>query len=176
MGPALRRLFFGLGVFLGVVAPQVAPELTARPYREAAEVFVNAEVAGAFGETALELAQAGNRVALRVEARAGSSPGTVAMGYLRRDAASGAWAVLAPGGDGAERRLQSREAALVLATRVWGLRAGPLSALGGGGSVRVRASVGILDESGAWHDAAILWGYAAPELRFDYADAEEVPY
>ena len=46
MGSWLRRLFFGLGVALGVVAPQLAPELTARPYRMGPDLAVNIEVDG----------------------------------------------------------------------------------------------------------------------------------
>ncbi len=176
MGAALRRLFFGLGVMLGVVAPQLAPELAARAYRSGGEVLVNVEVEGAFGETALELAAAGSRVGLRVSARVGAAPETVAEGWLRRDAGSGEWAVAAPGEGGAERRAPGAEAAAILASRAWGLRAGPLAALEGGGSVRIRAEVGIIDEAGAWHPASILWGYAEPERRLDFADALEVPY
>jgi len=176
MGEMIRRLVFGLGVLLGVVAPQVAPELAARPYRSGAEVLVNVDVAGAFGETALELAAAGSKVALRLEARAGLEPAASALGWLRFDAASGSWAVAAPGGDGAEKRVPSREAAAILASRAWALRAGPLSALEGGGTVGVRAFIGILDEAGAWHPAGILWGYAEPQLRFEFAGMAEVPY
>jgi hypothetical protein len=174
MGSWLRRLFFGLGVALGVVAPQLAPELTARPYRAGAELLVNVEVDRAFGETAVELAAAGNRVALEVEASVSGSPPVAAVGNIRFDAAAGAWTAAAPGA--AEKRVATPEAAAILASRAWGIRAGPLSALEGGGSVIVRARLGILDEEGAWHPAMMLWGYAEPALRFDYAGAGEVPY
>jgi hypothetical protein len=176
MGTALGRLFFGLGVLLGVVAPQTAPELAARAWRSGAEVLVSAEVEGAFGETAIELARAGSRVALRVEARAGNSPWTAAVGHLRFDSSAGDWAVAIPGGDGSEKRVASLDAALTLATQAWALHAGPLAALERGGTVAVRASIGILDETDAWHDARILWGYAEPELRFAFSNPEEVPY
>jgi len=181
VGAVLRRLFFGLGVLLGVVSPQLAPELTARPYRAGSEILVNAEVVGAYGETALELARAGNRVAVRVEARAGEAAGEVAVGYLRFDAAAATWAVAPLGGAaragaGQEKRVPGLEAAILLASRAWALRAGPASALEGGGELRVRARVGLIDASGAWHDAALLWGYAEPEFRIGYSGPAEVPY
>ncbi len=174
MGSWLRRLFFGLGVALGVVAPQLAPELTARSYRSGPDLVVNVEVDRAFGETAVELAAAGNRVALEVEAWVGLSPPASARGHIRYDAAAGSWLAAAPGA--AEKPAPTVEAAVILASRAWGLRAGPLSALEGGGSVIVRARLGILDEAGAWHPALMLWGYAEPALRFEYDGAGEVPY
>jgi len=174
MGSWLRRLFFGLGVALGVVAPQLAPELTARPYRMGPDLAVNIEVDGAFGETAVELAAAGNRVALEVEAAVGLSPPVAARGYIRYDAAAGSWLAAAAGAE--EKPAPTAEAAVILASRAWGLRAGPLAALEGGGAVLVRARLGILDEIGAWHPAMMLWGYAEPSLRFEYSGPLEVPY
>jgi hypothetical protein len=174
----LRRLFFGLGVILGVVAPEVAPFLTARVFREGQEILANVEVEGAFGASAMELAEAGNRVAFEllvaVEGRGGHSE-VRALRSIRFDALAGQW-VLRLEPEGEEKRLVDEGAAVLLASRVWRLRLGPLARLEGGGSVAVSARPGIVDEAGAWHGAAILWGYTEPYRRVSYASPWELPY
>lgn len=171
----IRSFFFGLGVLLGLVTPQTAPELAARVYRVGNEVFLNAELVGAFPEGALELAASGTLVAFELEARIeGSDRIALARRSLSFELGRGEWVVgFGEGGD--MKRMVNREAALALAGRVWGLRLGPLPGSNSGARVIVRARSGIMDEAGAWHDAGILWGYAEPLRRFSFASAVEIP-
>jgi len=171
----IRSFFFGLGVFLGFVAPQVAPELAVRIYRVGNEVFLNAEVFGAFPAGSLELAEEGTTVAFEIEARVqGSDATAVAERSLRFDLASGTW-IVGFDGSSAPKSVPDREAALELSDKVWGLRIGSLTAFSGGGSILVHAKSGIVDESGKWHDAGILWGYAEPQRRFSFESSVEIP-
>ncbi len=169
----IRRLLFGLGILLGIVAPQASPDLAARVYRLGEDVYVNAEIEGAFSAAALELAAAGSEVAFEVEARIeGRDAVAVARRSLRYAPASGEWLV---GQDDGVKRIVGREAALVLAGRVWALRVGELSAFEGGGAILVKARPGILDEKGGWHSAGILWAYTEPSRRFPFSGPVEIP-
>lgn len=175
----LKRLFFGLGVLLGVLSPEISPVLAARLYRSADAVYLNAEVEEAFAGTALELAEGGTRVAFRLEATIAAggrefSPPVVTRS-LHFDRARGLWIVdLLP--EGGRRGIKDREAACIFASRIWSLRLAGLNELEGTASVRLRLSPGILDESGGWHAADILWGYAAPARSFTIVNPRELPY
>ncbi len=171
----IRSFFFGLGVLLGFVTPQTAPELAARVYRVGNEVFLNAELEGAFPDGALELAASGTVVAFELEARIeGGDRTALARRSLSYELGRGEWVVgFGEGGD--MKRMVNREAALALAGRVWSLRLGAFPGGGSSASVVVRARSGIVDETGAWHDAGILWGYAEPLRRFRFESAVEIP-
>lgn len=169
----IRRLLFGLGILLGVVTPQVAPDLAARVYRVGEDVYVNAELEGAFPEGALELAAAGSEVAFVLEARIEGKDGfAAARRSLRYVAATGEWLVAQ---DGLVKPMADRGAALVLACRVWALPIGRLGDFESGAAVLVTARSGILDERGGWHSAGILWGYAEPSRRFSFPGQAEIP-
>ena len=68
------------------------------------------------------------------------------------------------------------EAALALASRFHGLQLCPAANLAEGGRVTIAASVGLIDASGAWHDAPVLWNYVRPERSFTFASPTEVPF
>lgn len=169
----LERLFYGLGVLLGLAQPLAQPELHARIYRDAGGIYLNAEVGGAFPEVAQELAAEGSEVALSLRAGVEGGEEVEALRSLRYDAASGEWLVRAL----PDRvwRLPSREAALVLASRIEGLRLVGPTRPDGPLVVRVSARPGLLDAAGAWHPAGILWGYAEPSRRFTFDTMVEIP-
>lgn len=171
----LRRLFFSLGVLLGIVAPQEAPDLAARVFRSNQDVYLNAELDGAFPAGSLELAAAGSEVAFELTALVeGKNRSSRALRSLRFDRGEGMWLV-GFGGDGEAKRVAGREAALLLASRVWALRIGELADFESGGTVLVQARSGIVDRDGGWHDAGILWGYSEPSRRFAFASPVEIP-
>jgi hypothetical protein len=170
----LRQLFFGIGVLLGLVPAQDGPELSVRIYRNEAAVYLNAELLGAFPEGSLELAAAGTELAFRLTAQAEGTVPVVALRSLRFDAGTARWIVGYGSADG-RRSLADREAASLLASRVWALRLGELDRLPGGVTITITAESGIIDGSGLWHDAGILWGYARPGRRFAFADTVAIP-
>jgi hypothetical protein len=181
----LKRLFFGLGVLLGVLSPRAEPELSARVFQYEGVLYVSAELPGAFEGASAELLENGATVALELEASlqpAQAAPEAtrktrpaIARRTLRYEAASATWLVgLSP--EGEEKRLASLKAAVILASRVWALPLGPVGLLEGGGSVHLVSRPGILDEGGAWHAAAILWGYAEPAKDLGFASMAEVPF
>jgi hypothetical protein len=158
---------------LGIVTPQAAPDVAARVYRVGENVYVNAELEGAFPEGALELAAAGSEVAFELEVRLeGREAITVARRSLRYAAARGEWLVAQ---DGLVKRVADRGAAVVLACGVWALPLGTLDAFTGATVVSLTARSGILDEKGGWHSAGILWGYAEPSRRFSFTGREDIP-
>ena len=173
----LKQLFFGLGVLLGVVSPQTAPEMSTRVYRMGDRLFVNVELVGAFEGTALELASAGSRVAIGLEAGVEGSarPPVRAIRSIRRDGATGAW-IVETESKGEEKILPDRDAALILASRAWGLDLGPVDGPRPSFVVALKAGAGLIDAEGFWHRADILWGYAEPELRFAFSGMGEVPF
>lgn len=170
----LQRLFFGLGVLLGLVHPQAAPELLSRIYRTDSAVYLNAELQGAFPEVARELAAEGTEVAVSVRARVDGTDTLVeSLRSLRYDAPRGQWVVRAfPNGIW---RLPSVEAAAILASRVEGLALGTFDDAVAPFSIEVEARPGILDEAGNWHPAGLLWGYVEPSRRFTFASVVEIP-
>jgi hypothetical protein len=169
----MRRLLFGLGILLGIVAPQASPGMTAKVYRVGEDVYVNAELEAAFPAAALELAAAGSEVAFEVEARLeGREAGAVARRSLRYVAATGEWLVAQ---DGAVKRVGDRGTAIVLACRVWALPIGKLADFCGASAVLLTARSGIVDEKGGWHQAGILWGYVEPYCRFSFPGQEGIP-
>jgi hypothetical protein len=171
----LRSFIFGLGVLFGFVAPQAAPDLAARVYRDGGEVYLNAELAGAFPDAAVELAEAGTIVAFEIDIIINGSASPVeARRSLRYDLGARVW-VVGTGSGGDEKTVADRSTALLLAGRVWGLDLGPLSAFDRGGSVSIRARPGIIDETGGWHEAGILWGYGEPSRAFSFASGVEIP-
>ncbi|MEI6386986.1 MAG: hypothetical protein WCQ50_10135 [Spirochaetota bacterium] len=170
----LRQLFFGIGVLLGLVPAQEMPDLSVRIYRGDDAIYLNAELLGAFPEGSLELAADGTEVAFRLEARAEGANPVVALRSLRFDAGTARWIVGYGSGDG-RRSLADREAARLLASRLWALRLGGLSGFPKGVVITITAKSGIIDGSGSWHDAGILWGYAEPGRRFAFADTVEIP-
>ena len=121
-----RKLFFGLGVLLGVVSPQTAPDLSARVYRIGDQLYVNIELVGAYAGTALDLVSSGTRVAIGLEAAVeGSSwPPVRVTRSIRRDGAVDAW-IVETETKGEEKILRDRDAALILASRAWGIHLGP---------------------------------------------------
>lgn len=173
----LRRLFFGLGVILGLVSPETGPAIAARVWREAEVVRLNLELTGAFEGSALELAAQGTEVAWRLEASVSGPGGTETARLsrsLRFEGASQSWVVrLEP--EGEEKRLRDREAALVLASRAWGLRIASLPEPGRGLDLRIAVFPGIIDAAGGWHDAGLLWAYAEPRLDLSFASPTEIP-
>ncbi|OHE71641.1 MAG: hypothetical protein A2413_01990 [Treponema sp. RIFOXYC1_FULL_61_9] len=172
-----RKLFFGLGVLLGVVSPQTAPDLSARVYRIGDQLYVNIELVGAYAGTALDLVSSGTRVAIGLEAAVeGSSwPPVRVTRSIRRDGAVDAW-IVETETKGEEKILRDRDAALILASRAWGIHLGPADGSRRAFAVTVRAGAGLIDAEGLWHRADILWGYAEPELRFAFSGPEEVPF
>jgi len=171
----LRSLFFGLGVLFGFVAPMAAPELAARVYRSGTELFLNAELSGAFPDSAIELAEAGTVVAFELEVRVkGSSSSVVARRSLSYDLGRREW-IVGLGSDKGAKPVPDRFAALLLASSVWALGLGSVSTFDSGGTISIKARPGIIDEAGSWHDAGILWGYVEPGRSFSFASAEEIP-
>lgn len=175
MGDALRRLFLAIGVGLGLASGQSDPSLVAGMASlgspEAALIVVSARVDNAFSPGALELVEAGTRVALRFSAQAETlSRGSLKAEELRTiryDLRSGRYQVGYGGGKTAAlvdpmaaRTLASELSELVLC------RAGELPE---GARVVVRAEIGLMDSRGLWHDAPVLWNYYGPRAVLSYA-------
>jgi hypothetical protein len=173
-----RRLFFGLGILLGLVSPEVAPLLSSRIWRDADTVRLNLELAGAFPASALELAAEGTEVAWRLLAEIEDGEGSRSLELrrsLRREGLDGPWLVrLEP--EAELKRVRELEAALVLASRAWGVDLGTVPGPGRGLKLRLSCFPGILDSGGAWHEAGILWGFAEPRAEFSFGSATGIPY
>ena len=73
MGDALRRLFLSIGIALGLASGQSDPNLVARVALYGDRLVVDARIENAFAPGALELVEAGTRVAIRFSARAEAS-------------------------------------------------------------------------------------------------------
>jgi hypothetical protein len=169
MGDALRRLFLSIGVGLGLASGQPDPSLVARLALATdsfgvAQIIVSARVENAFAPGALELVEAGTRVALRFSAEAQSpSRGLIKTEELRTlsyDLRSGRYDVSYGGGKRAA--LVDPLAARTLASELSLLELCLPAELPPGARVVVRAEIGMLDSRGAWHDAPVLWNYYGP--------------
>ncbi|MFA6508104.1 MAG: hypothetical protein WCT14_18520 [Treponemataceae bacterium] len=173
----ISRLFFALGVLLGVVEPQAAPDFAAKIFRTDDAIYFNAELSGAYSQTALELALRGNRVAFRVLAELeGATPSkTQITRSIRFDLSSKTWNVESHNGLEA-KTVKNSQTASEIASRIWGIRLGPIEHAANGATITIVAQSGLLDDEGAWHPAGILWGYAEPKRTFVFRSATEIPY
>jgi hypothetical protein len=178
MGDALRRVFLSIGIALGLAEGRPDPVLYARVAQDQGYVVVNARVEGAFVPEALELVQTGSRVALRFGAELAAKPGPLASAASTRSVcydmrASSYRVEIAE--EGKSSSVIDPVTATGLVSAVQGLRLCPIGDLGAGGRVSVSAAVGIIDSSGAWRDAPVLWNYAALKSDFSFASPYEVP-
>jgi hypothetical protein len=175
MGDALRRLFLAIGIGLGLAPGQPDPSLVARVAPAGGTLVVSARVENAFAPGALELVEAGTRVALRFSARAEAGPrGELAAEETRAiwyDLRSGRYGVAYDGGKTAA--MVDPQAARTLASELTELELCRAGELPEGARVVVRAEIGIVDSRGDWHDAPVLWNYLAPRAVLTYSRAVE---
>jgi hypothetical protein len=167
MGDALRRLFLSIGVGLGLASGQPDPSMLARVDLVGDALAVSARVENAFAPGALELVEAGTRVALRfsaqVETREGAAPARVEeIRAIWYDLRSGLYCVSFGGSKTAT--LVDPEAARNLASSLSDLELCRDGDAATGARVAVRAEVGIIDSRGLWHDAPVLWNYRVPRV------------
>jgi hypothetical protein len=166
MGDALRRLFLGLGVALGLAPGQSDPSLLAHlllaeDQNKGAAIVVDARIDNAFAPGARELVETGTRVALRYSAQLeGRTVQASETRILWYDMRSSRYGVAFDGGKTAA--LVDPQAARNLAAEISGLELCPAAEAGEGKRVIVRAEIGIIDSRGEWHDAPVLWNYFAP--------------
>lgn len=166
MGDALRRLFLSIGVALGLASVQPDPSLFARigPGPAPGErLVVSARIENSFAPGALELVETGTAVALRFTALVATPTGELAYAEtrsIRYDLRSGLYEVSFDGGKKAA--LVDPQAARTLASELGSLELCPLTDAPDGTRVIVRAEIGIMDSSRAWHDAPVLWNYYGP--------------
>jgi hypothetical protein len=178
MGDALRRLFLSVGIALGLAEGRPDPALYARVVQDQGYVWVNARVEGAFVPEALELVQTGSKVALRFDARlagrSGAGAHAASTRAVRYDMRASRYVVDFLE-EGKSSSLIDPSSATGLVSEAGGLRLCTIGDLGQGGRIAVSASVGIIDSSGAWREAPVLWNYASLEADFAYGSPEEVP-
>jgi hypothetical protein len=182
MGDALRRVFLTIGIALGLAEGRPDPALYARIVQDQeGYVALNARVEGAFVPEALELVQTGSSVALRFEAalagkagRSGGGAATASTRSVRYDLRSSRYVVDFLE-EGRTSSVIDPSTATGLVSAVQGLRVCPLGALGEGGRVAVSVSVGIVDSSGSWRAAPVLWNYTALKAEFSFGSPAEVP-
>jgi hypothetical protein len=171
MGDALRRLFLSIGIALGLASPQPDPAIAARLGLDSGLLVASARIENAFAPGARELIAAGTKVALRFSAsvelpsRPLASEETRALWY---DLRSGFFDVSYD--EGKTAALVDPSAAMTLASELSGLalceaREAPL-----GTRIVIRAQIGILDSSGLWHDAPVLWNYVTPRAVLSYSE------
>lgn len=179
MGGALHRLFLSIGVALGLASSQPDPALFARIGPADAStggdrLVVSARVENAFAPGALELVETGTTVALRFSALVATPTGEQTFDEtrsLRYDLRSGLYDVSFDGGKKAA--LVDPEAARTLASELGSLELCPRAQAPDGTRVIVRAEIGIIDSSGAWHDAPVLWNYYGPRAVLEARSTSE---
>jgi hypothetical protein len=169
MGDALRRLFLGLGIALGLASGQPDPSIfasiaPAADGRGGVALVVYARIDNAFAPGALELVETGTRVALRYTARlegpGGQSIEAAETRALWYDMRSARYGVSFDGGKTAA--FVDPRAARNLVSELRGLELCRQADAGEGARVVVRAEIGIIDSRGDWHDAPVLWNYYGP--------------
>jgi hypothetical protein len=172
MGDALRRLFLSVAVALGLASGQPDPSILARVGLDGGALVVSAHVKDAFAPSAAELVETGTAVALRFSARLdkpdGGSYEATETRSIRYDQRTGRYDVAFARGKAAS--LVDPAAAKGLAAELARLELCPAAeqplALRPECRIVVRASIGILDSGGAWHDAPVLWNYTEPRAAF----------
>jgi len=178
MGDALRRVFLSIGIALGLAEGRPDPVLYALVFQDQGYVLINARVEGAFVPEALELVQTGSRVALRFSAemasKAGGGSSAASTRSVLYDMRASRYSVEIAE-EGKSSSVIDPVTATGLVSAVQGLRLCPVADLGSGGRVSVSASVGIIDSSGSWREAPVLWNYTALKADFPFASPEEVP-
>jgi hypothetical protein len=164
MGDAFRRFFLGLGVALGLASGQPDPGIFANVSAADGAYVLYVRVENAFAPGALELVDAGTRVALRYSARLECPDGrsleaseTRALWY---DMRSGFYDASFDGGKRSE--LVDPQAARTLVSELSGLRICRAEEAPEGGRAVIKAEIGIVDGRGEWHDAPVLWNYTSP--------------
>jgi hypothetical protein len=185
MGDAFRRLFLSIGVALGLATGQVDPSIVARvsplasppaaPERGA--LAVSARIDNAFAPSAIELVETGTRVALRYSIRleepGGGHRAVSETRSIWYDMRSGRYRVAF--GAGKEAALVAPRAARGLAAELSDLTLGSgtsSSQAKAGSQIVVSAEIGIIDASGAWHDAPVLWNYFSPRTTLALSGAD----
>jgi hypothetical protein len=178
MGDALRRVFLSIGIALGLAEGRPDPVLYARVAQDQGYVVVNALVEGAFVPEALELVQTGSSVALRFAAelssRSGGSAAALSTRSVRYDMRASRYSVDILE-EGKSSEVIDPVTATGLVASVQGLRLCPVGELGAGGRVAVSVSVGIIDSSGSWREAPVLWNYSTLKADFSFSSQDEVP-
>jgi hypothetical protein len=166
MGDAFRRLFLSIGVALGLASGQSDPSLYSQAAFSGDRLVVSARVENAFAPGALELVEAGTKIALRFSAEIeGTTRGTLAAEetrFLWYDLRSGLYDVVFDGGKTAA--LVDPQAARTLVSETPALVLCLASEARENSRIVVKAQIGIIDSSGAWHDAPVLWNYFAPKM------------
>jgi hypothetical protein len=180
MGDALRRVFLSIGIALGLAEGRPDPVLYARVIRDQGYIVVNARVEGAFVPEALELVQTGSRVALRFGAELAAKQGALASASSTRsvcyDLRASAYRIEIAE-EGKSSSVIDPVTATGLVSTVQALRLYPTGDLAAGGriAVAVSVSVGIIDSSGSWREAPVLWNYSALRSDFSFDSPDEVP-
>jgi hypothetical protein len=164
MGDALRRLFLGLGVALGLASGQPDPSIVARAAPAGDIIVVDVRIENAFAPGALELIETGTRVALRYSARLEGPGGRSAEAGETRalwfDMRSSRYGLSF--GEGRTSELVDPQAARIFVSELHGLELCRAADAGEGSRIVVRAEIGIIDSGGQWHDAPVLWNYIGP--------------
>jgi hypothetical protein len=164
MGDALRRLFLGLGVALGLASGQPDPSIVARAAPDGGFIVVDVRIENAFAPGAIELVETGTRVALRYSARlegpGGRSIEARETRALRFDARSSRYGL--DYGEGKTGEVLDPQAARIFVSELHGLELCRSADAEAGSRVVVKAEIGIIDSSGQWHDAPVLWNYFGP--------------
>jgi len=161
----VRRFFLGLGVALGLASGQPDPSFFASVAVLEGTVSLYARVDDAFAPGALELVEAGTRVALRYSARIEGREGrpieaseTRALWY---DIRTGFYDVSFDNGRKTSR-LVDPQAARNLVSELRSLELCRAEEVAPGGRAAIKAEIGIIDAQGEWHDAPVLWNYCEP--------------
>ena len=164
MGDALRRLFLGLGVALGLASGQSDPSLFARAGTVGDALVVDVRIENALAPGALELVETGTRVALRYSARlegpGGRSAEAVETRALWYDMRSSRYGLSF--GEGTTSELIDPQAARIFVSELRGLELCRAAEAAEGARIVISAEIGIIDSSGLWHDAPVLWNYVGP--------------
>jgi hypothetical protein len=186
MGDVLFRFFLSIGVGLGLIVGQADPVIGAKVLRQdradaglGTMLVAEVQVDEAFSPGSRELVESGSSVALKVVARLAAKDGgsweTAAIRTLAWDPRSRRFKVGFVG-EGREVPFADFEAAMTLASRFHGLALCPAARLASGGRVTIEAHVGLIDASGAWHDAPVLWNYVRPGWSSAFGSPTEVPF
>ncbi len=178
MGDSLRRLFLSIGIALGLAEGRPDPVLYARVFQDQGYILVNARVEGAFVPEALELVQTGSRVALRFSAELAAKDGggwsAASTRSVLYDMRASAYRVEIAE-EGKSSSVIDPVAATALVSAAQGLRLCPVDEIESGARVAVSAAVGIIDSSGSWREAPVLWNYASLKSDYSFSSPREVP-
>ncbi len=170
MDKVLRDIVLGLGVVLGIIRTE-DPQLSARVFRDEQRIYVNLDLARAFSKEAERLLDSGTELLLIFTVAVEGRDSRRLEHGITFDPIRKAYAVNLKETQ-AEHRTQDKEAAMDIASKIYGYPLLGVDDFDPRSGLAVSATCEI---QATGMDAAVLWNYKVPVARLAFDALSGIP-